>query len=482
MFAEIRNLFKNMVSLLTGFFFMRLFSFAATLYITQGLGPATFGVLSFGLTIALLFTMVANMGLDDLIVRSVARRHVDLHVDRRTDLRTLLGDAFMIKGLFAPLALSLALWLGWRDPAHSWLYALLLAYSLVHSYLLVICAVFRGLEQMEFQTLLLTGEMALIAVGAILAVWFTHSVTMIAGVHLLASTLALCLGYILLARKGFRPAYQWRLSTWRTLMLMALPFGLVAITLIGYDRLIVILLAALGDETAVGLFSAVHNGVLALTMLPSVVAATAFPLLARRAGKQPSEMAALTQNLVKYIIVVSTAGSGLLYLMAPRIVPFFLGAAYQPAVPLLQMLALGVPGLFLSITLIGILEATGQQKACVMRVGHALLGALPVGILGVCWGGAQGGSIAYVVNNILLAFLLWQLVNHRVTPLHAPALLFPPALAGLMMTAVAYAGRDRPPVALFATAGIVYLSVLVLQGVLGRTEFIWVRKLIYTRS
>jgi O-antigen/teichoic acid export membrane protein len=350
-------------------------------------------------------------------------------------------------------------------PDHRWLFLLLMLYSLLHSCLLLFGAVFQGLEQMELLTYLMMTEIFLIATGSVVAVWFTHNATVVASFYLFASLVAIGVGYRLLTKRGFRFQCRWQPTAWRHLLATALPFSLIFIGQILYDRLAITAIATLNGETAVGWFTVVYNITLVLSTFPAISVATLFPLLARKAQQSSQSVMTISASLVKYMMMISILLAIMLALWAPLLVPLLFGAAYQPSIALLQILALSVPALFLSLTLVGILQATGQQHTCAVYTGYALLIALPVTFVSAWFGGYRGGAVAYVLNHFVLAAFMLRLITQRMQAFPMYQVIGLPLLAGIVTVCVVYGMRSAPPVILMALVAGIYPGCLLFSGV-----------------
>jgi len=456
MFKEARKVIKNFTSLLTGWFFIRLLSAGATMYIAKTLGPTDFGALAFGLSLALVFSVCANLGLDDFIIREVARQP--------SKTNRLLGDALVLKGFAAPLLMLIAFGLMIYKPEQRWLFLFLMLYSLLHSGLLLFGAVFQGLEQMELQTSIMMTEMILITGGSVGAVWLTHNATVVAACYMVAPLVTLGVGHRILHKRGFRFECHWEPTAWRQLLMTALPFSFIFIGQILYDRLAITAIATLSGETAVGWFTAVYNITLVLSNFPAISVATLFPLLARKAQQSTQSVAAISGTLVKTMLIISTLLAIALALWAGWIVALLFGPAYQPSVGLLQILAMSVPPIFLSLTLAGILQATGHQRACAQYTGYALLIALPVTLVATRFGGYQGGALAYVFNYWLVAGFMLRLTVRCMADFPVQEAIGWPLLAGVLAAGVAYAIHTAPLVVTLIAVGAIYTTCLWISG------------------
>ncbi|HDQ70836.1 MAG TPA: hypothetical protein ENN19_01935, partial [Chloroflexi bacterium] len=265
--SQSRLFIKNFFSLMMGKAIVRLTSFASTLYLARVLGPAEFGQFSLALAIGFVLSFVTNLGLDNLIVREIARTPEKAN--------RLLGDALILKTPVLPFGFLIAL--PFASAESRPLFLLLAGYGILHAYLLLFCAAFRGIERMEFQALILSVQIFLIAVGTIAAIWLTGEAIWAAVVHLVATAGVALWAYGILLRNGLRPSYRWQPLAWRQLLQTVLPFGLVIVGLAIYDRQGIALIKLLCGEAAAGWFNAAYSFIPILVNIPDIIINTLFP-------------------------------------------------------------------------------------------------------------------------------------------------------------------------------------------------------------
>jgi O-antigen/teichoic acid export membrane protein len=404
-----RRLVADFAYLLTGHAFVRLVSFVATLYVTKTLGPAEFGTLSVGLSLAAVFSVCSNLGLDDLIVRQVAR-----DADGGA---SLLGDAVVLKLLGLPVGGLAVLALSLTRTGDAPLYGFLFLYAVCFSYLLLVCAVCRGQRRMAVQSLLLGTNVLLGAAAAALAARLTGAAGPAGAGYALAAGATLGAGYAVLRRSRFLPRYAWRPARWRAVLRTAVPFAAALIGLMVFDRLALVSVTAFLGHTAAGWFSAAYNIVLGLTVVPGLAVAAVYPVLARTAAGRARPDGATASVAAPLILFAAGAGLALgaaLALLAPFAVPRLYGGAYLPSVAVLQALAPGVPCLFLVLALTGVLEATDWQRAGAAAIGAGLLVSLPLCPLATWRWGLTGAAVAYDLGYALLAGIMLGLAGRAV--------------------------------------------------------------------
>lgn len=388
---------KNLAALLVGTAVMRLIGLVTTLFVARSLGPDRFGEFSFAFTAFVLFSLVANLGLENLVVRRVARQEKELTL--------FLGDAAIIKLLAVPVGLLIVWLLTGQELTSFWLALWLAGYGLGHAHLMFQCAVFRGLERMGRQTWLVSLEASLILAAAFTAIQLFDSAIWVAGAYCFGAWGASLLGHLWLRRQVGVLRYRWDMARLRSLLRLILPFGLGITGFLLFDRQVSLLVYLFDSETAVGWYNAVYFLILATSNVPLIVLNALFPHLSRE-GIQPNKQQ-LQQSIrtaLRYLNIISFPVAICFFALAPIIIELFYGEAYLPAVPIMRILSLGIPGLFITVFLLGTLQSHDRQTAAAWVVWLGLL-TLPAVAWVIYQGGVLWGAWAYSITTDLLAML-----------------------------------------------------------------------------
>ncbi len=305
------QLARNLTALLVGTAVMRLLGLVTTLFVARSLGPDRFGAFSFAFTAFVLFSLVANLGLENLVVRQVARQEGKLTV--------FLGDAALIKLVAIPVGLLIVWLLAAQELSGFWLALWLAGYGLGHAHLMFQCAVFRGLERMGRQTWLVSLEAGLTLLAALTAVWLFDSATWVAGAYCFGSWGAALLGQIWLRRQVGPLRYRWDAARLRSLLRLTLPFSLGITGLLLFDRQVSLLVYLFDSETAVGWFNAVYFLILATSNAPLILLNALFPQLARE-GVQPNkhQLQQSIRTALRYLNIISFPLAIVFFCLGPR--------------------------------------------------------------------------------------------------------------------------------------------------------------------
>ena len=149
-------------------------------------------------------------------------------------------------------------------------------------------------------------------------------------------------------------------------------------------------------------------------MIPGLLCATAFPILARAAQEDEDRTAFALQSLADVGLVLGTAAGLTLALAARPVILFLAGQDFEPSIPVLQIQAAALPATFLvSVWATGLWAVRGQRRLAIANcVGVAT--AVTLSAIAGPTAGAQGVAVAMLVAEWLLAALyLIALVRQR---------------------------------------------------------------------
>jgi O-antigen/teichoic acid export membrane protein len=267
------------------------------------------------------------------------------------------------------------------------------------------------------------------------------------------------------------PLPRWRGAAVRDLLPYGGPAALATITWTGFRNGDYAIIGSVLGPAQAGLYWRAYTlAVEYQAKVANAVAQIAFPVLARTAG--PDELLALRQRMVQLLAVLVFPLLAMLVLLAPVVIPWLFGPAWEPAVAPAQILVIGGAAT-LAINACGsALMAAGRARALLgYGTAHFLVYAgsvLAVAHLGIT-------AVAIAGSTVHAAFLLVAYVlllrGHARNPVRvlwndlSPALV---ACGGLLAVAApadwALSALDAPPVvmmpAVAVAGGVGYLAAL----------------------
>ena len=294
--------------------------------LARTLGTAGFGQLQYAVSFCAFFGLIANLGLDHLLVRELVRRPEDSGV--------LLGTAAAIRSVAAILTVAtilLASWAVGSDPRTRWMIAIV---SL--AYLLYPAAV----VELQFQATVRAKSPSFARVAASLAslAFVLVGVATLSGppffaAYPLVEATVIAIGMFVAwsrhlrghVRLGFDP--QVARSLMREAWPLALSFALIGIHA-NLDRLLV--RAWLGDE-AIGVFASATKLTDALYYIPMIIASSLFPAVVAARDTELAHYRRRMQNLYDLMVVSAVVIALPAAILSGGIIELLFGEAYGEA-------------------------------------------------------------------------------------------------------------------------------------------------------
>ncbi|MFI5037023.1 MAG: oligosaccharide flippase family protein [Solirubrobacterales bacterium] len=232
---------------------------------------------------------------------------------------------------------------------------------------------------------------ALVLVGATLVPFLGISIPV--GVVVLAATARLVRGVHSLA-----PTFSWR--RWHTFTRAMLPYSAATAASALYFRVSILLVSALSTGVQLGYFSASFRIIEVLTVVPALLASSAFPIFARAARDDHDRLGYGLGRVFDVSVIVGVWVAVSTAVGAPLAIAIVGGAKFSPAVPVLAIQGVGLGAMFVSLVWAYALLSLGMYRTIMtLSVSALALNALLVTPL-VLLDGARGAAIGTGVAEI----------------------------------------------------------------------------------
>jgi PST family polysaccharide transporter len=373
------------------------------------LGPEQFGVLNYALALVALFAVLANVGLDALVVREIARNPAEREV--------LLGSAFTLKLAGGTLALCGALAAAFflRGESDSLLWLVLPA---------ALALVFQAFDTVDlwFQSQLKARH----AVVARNAAFLAAAMVKIALVWLEAPLVAFAWAVFLdaaLAAIALAAAYRlqrhritaWRASTAQGLLLLrqGWPLVLAGFMVAIYLRIDQVMLGQLAGAEALGVYSSAVFLSEPLYLVPMAIVSSAAPALAQVRETDPALYRKRLEQLFRLVVLLSIAMALPVSLFAKPLIILVFGHAYQDAGQVLAVHVWATIFVALGVTSSQYLVLEGLTRISLERtfVGAAL--NIVLNLLWIPQYGALGCAWATLISFAAASLFLFHTAASR---------------------------------------------------------------------
>jgi len=485
-----RSVARGTLRLLSGQLGARALDFALYLLLARKLGVETFGLYMFALSFTLLFSVLADFGVSTVLTREVARD------PRRT--RALLADALALKLGFAAVTLAVVLGVAAATrtpPATLALVATFCVAMLLNSVALVLEGLLRAVDRAGSVGISLLVASATGLAAAAVLVLGGRGVAGGAAAYLAAAAahaaaaawLTRDLWRAPAAGAGDGAAGAVASARWSGRLAMLREAGPLAVSWLFialYFRIDAVMLHALKDERAVGLYGGIYRVFEVFAMLAVAFRSVLFPVMARAADGPREALAVLCRKSLRAHLLFTVLVAVFFTLEARPLVTLILGADYAAAAPGLAILIWALPGSFMADTLLHLLIAQRRQAAGTWAVGATALFNVLLNFALIPRFSFLGASAATVASELLCFALLFALFRRGVPGIALARVAWRPLLAGGAAAAALAAAAPRVPGGLpgLALAGAgslaAYAAALAAVRGVGREDLALLRDLL----
>lgn len=455
-----RKLSLNMALLTVGRVLTIVMSLLLIMLLTRALEPTGFGQFRSVMAFLGLAGIASYLGLHLIFVREFSREGADQPA--------LLGEALSLRLVSAAAILALAAGAAWLfpyDPVVRWGILLTVpAFVAIAAHQLLTGVFQEKLKQAPPVAAEVAGGMLTLAL--ILGMLAT-------GVGVIPVLVAYVAGNLLMLAISWWSAYRlvpFRLradvSTWRNLLLPALPIAGTQLLQQAYYKTDVIALSLLRPAAEVGFYAVGRQILDTFVGFALMYAGLMMPLLSRHAGKDEAAFAAQLRDGFDTLAAGFVGAAMVTAAFAEPIAALIGGREFAAAAPAIRALAPLVA--LYPLSLLCRFAVTARDRQADLLPGYAVAAALGVGgfFVLVPWLGPVGAAGGLLVGEAVVFVTVLRVLRRAAGVLPSWTVLAKAAGCAV----AAYAVAELPPVRAqpwivgMAAAGIAYLVLLVITG------------------
>jgi O-antigen/teichoic acid export membrane protein len=281
------------------------------------------------------------------------------------------------------------------------------------------------------------------------------------GLVVMAATVALVRG-----TRSLVPTFS--LRRWHEFAGVMLPYAAAVAASALYFRVSILLVSALSSSTQLGYFSASFRIIEVLTIVPGLLASSAFPIFARAARDDHERLGYALGRVYEVALIVGAWVAVSIAVGAPLAIKVIGGAAFRPAVPVLALQGVGLGAMFVSVVWgNGLLSLGLYRQILAISVAALLLNAALVAAL-IPLDGSRGAAIGTACAEIVAA-IVQALAVARGRPKLRPSARIVPRVA--LAAAVACAPLALSPLGVPTIVALILSSALFAGALLALRAF-----------
>lgn len=356
---QLRQLRRNFLSLSGAQLVSKIVGAFLYVILARYLGPEQFGVYSLAISYWLIFGLLANLGLDPLIIKDVARD--------TARAGTYFSHAVLIKlggGMLAFLIVVSITFALQYDHNTAITIVILCSLLLVAPFNTTQEAIFKAFQRMEYSALINVLRSILKLVFVLIVVAIGYGVQAIAATHVIVGIILTFSFYHIVLKRNFcsfsLPSDS---SLFVPLVKSASPFVFIGALYILNSKFDVLIISKLVGIEAVGFYSAASELIMTFFMIATIFSTVLFPVFSEDYGYTDlANLATKGHFAFKLLNVIGIPVGMGLFVLAPDIINLVFGPEYSSSVIVLRILSLTACFFFANSTLNWLLTAMEHVK------------------------------------------------------------------------------------------------------------------------
>jgi O-antigen/teichoic acid export membrane protein len=394
----------------------KLLGYVVLATLARTLSTSDMGELFFAMTFASMFAMVTELGTHRYLTRKVAQRPEGAieHLSEVLSLRLpAVGVAFLLLNGIG--------WLVMPERAHILLPISI--YVLVGDLYYSFGSLFLGLRRVGYR--LATGliDVGLLVALVLVAVRLDWSLAAVLVCYVVSSVTLVGVTALLVRWRFGRFRFVPDVGRLRAVATESFPFFLLVSLGLLYFKVDTMMIAFMRSAEDVARYEAGFKFFEISRFAVRSAGMVFFPLCAGLVARD--DWVSLRSLVKKLLMVAAGAGTvlgvGVIWL-APVFVPLVWGSAYDPSIPVVRVLFLGLPFLYVSYVSTFVAQALGLERAVVGVMAVAVLGNVSLNAVAVPAWGPIGAAWTTVIGETLLAATLTSMVVRTARRLRATTL------------------------------------------------------------
>lgn len=434
-------------------------SLLVLIYLARYLGDIGFGKYSFVFAYFSIFTVLANWGVDNILVREASKE--------RTKAHGLIGDSLGLKlvlsfsaAFFSIIVINI---LGYSNEIKVAVY--LMSSTLIFAALReTFASIFKINLKMEYYVFPNLVD-RIVSAGLIVFIIFLHEgLVEIFAILALSKFLNLVIT-IFISRKFIRPTVEVNIPQWKAILIPAIPLGISAFFVMIYFRVDVLMLSLMKGDSAVGFYSAAYALTESLIIIPTAIVTASFPLISRYYKTSKGELNRLYNTLLRFMVMAGLPIAVGTTILSEQIISILYGHAFLPSSNALAILIWAGVLMFVNFFLGSVGIAVGREKFIASITGLTALINIVLNLLLIPPFSYIGASLATVLTELIILLLFLKYISKSVGGIESYSFLFKYGIMALVMGAFVYLLRDQNLIFLIILGAIIYFSgVFLMKG------------------
>lgn len=423
-----KRIYKNTLYLGIAEIVSRVLQFVVMLYAARLLSQEHFGKFSFALSLSLLALVLADGGINSLLVREIARN--------RNQANKYFANAFSVKILLSLVAfLVITIILNIMNYPQDTMYIVYIVwlFTILSTFTELFYSIFRAFESMFYDAFLKITRMIILTVASLYVLFKGYGVFVFSYMFMFVEFIVVLIALLIALNKFIKFEIELDYLFIKSLLRKAAPFGLAFVFGSIYFFIGSVMLSKIKGDIEVAIYSVAYNIALAILFIPTVYTNAIYPVLSRYYHQSRKELNILYEKSLKYLYIIGLPISVGTHLLAGRIINFFYGKDYSASAIALQIIAWYLFIKFLNFLLGIVLSSIDRQDKRMLGQGTTAVFNVLLNLLLIPKMGFIGAALATFITEVFLFVIYYWYVSKSLYFYNFSNILAKPAIAVIVM-------------------------------------------------
>jgi len=394
-----RRITRNFLSLSFSEVIAKALQLVIFIYIARVFGKTEFGKFGFALAFSFIILIIADFGLNTLLIREISRN--------KDKVKKYMSNALGIKIFLVILTVIVSyLYLNLMnyDSDIKIVTYFMVVFIILQSFTDLFYSAFRAFEKMHYDASIKVLRMFILSLLIFVIMNNIRSIVFVALLFVLTEIVILFISVIIFIKNISQLSIEFDIKFSKSLLKKSSFFGLSLMVSMLFLFIDSVMLQNFRGSAEVGIYTAVFNILLGITFIPLMFANAVYPVFSRYFVNDKHLLKFAYKKSLQYMIILGFPISVGIFIYAGNIINLIYGEGYGESIIVLKILCWFVFLVFMSLISGIALSSINRQRSRFITQGIFLITNIILNLILIPKYGVVGAAIATVISEVL--FLL----------------------------------------------------------------------------
>jgi len=395
-----RRITRNFLSLAMSEIVAKILQLVIFIYIARIFGKTEFGEFGFALAFSFIIAIIADFGLNTLLIREISRD--------KQNVKKYISNALTIKIFLSIVTFLVAfIFLNFMNYSHELMVItyIMVFFVVLQTFTNLFYSVFRAFEKMHFDAALKVLRMVILSLLVFFIIVKNGTIINVVSMFVLTEILILIISFRIFIKNFTGISIEFDSKFCKNLLKKSSFFGLslmFGMLLLFIDS---VMLQNFKGSSEVGIYTAAFNLLLGVTFIPIMFSNAVFPVFSRYFQSSMPLLKFAYKKSFQYMLILGLPISIGIFIYARNIINLIYGVEYNSSIIVIKILSLYVLIMFMAAVSGTILSSINRQGSRVLSQGTVAIINIILNLILIPQLGFIGAGIATVISSVFILIL-----------------------------------------------------------------------------